>query len=103
MAITKHVYQIFIKATPEQVWDTIIEPSWTRRYFHGTRVRFAASEGSAVSNEHRRWTTGGRRDDRGDGAAQSVGHDMAHAVRRGDVRGTAEPGRVDRRRRWATA
>src|SRR3954462_12327979 len=36
MAITKHVYQIFIKATPDQVWDAIIEPSWTRRYFHGT-------------------------------------------------------------------
>ena len=36
MAITKHVYQIFIKATPEAVWDAIIEPSWTRRYFHGT-------------------------------------------------------------------
>ncbi len=36
MAITKHVYQIFIKATPEQVWDAIVEPAWTRRYFHGT-------------------------------------------------------------------
>ena len=36
MAITKHVYQIFIKATPEQVWEAIIEPAWTRRYFHGT-------------------------------------------------------------------
>jgi uncharacterized protein YndB with AHSA1/START domain len=36
MANTKHVYQIFIKATPEAVWDAIIEPSWTRRYFHGT-------------------------------------------------------------------
>ena len=36
MAITKHVYQIFIKATPQQVWDAIVEPSWTRRYFHGT-------------------------------------------------------------------
>lgn len=36
MAITKHVYQIFIKATPEAVWEAIIEPSWTRRYFHGT-------------------------------------------------------------------
>jgi uncharacterized protein YndB with AHSA1/START domain len=36
MAITKHVYQIFIKATPQQVWDAIIEPSWTRRYFHDT-------------------------------------------------------------------
>ena len=36
MAITKHVYQIFIKATPEAVWEAIVEPSWTRRYFHGT-------------------------------------------------------------------
>jgi uncharacterized protein YndB with AHSA1/START domain len=36
MAITKHVYQIFIKASPQQVWDAIVEPSWTRRYFHGT-------------------------------------------------------------------
>lgn len=36
MAITKHVYQIFIKATPEQVWEAIVEPSWTRRYFHGS-------------------------------------------------------------------
>ena len=36
MAITKHVYQIFIRATPEQVWEAITEPSWTRRYFHGT-------------------------------------------------------------------
>jgi len=36
MAITKHVYQIYIKATPEQVWDAIVEPSWTRRYFHTT-------------------------------------------------------------------
>ena len=25
MAITKHVYQTFIKATPEQVWDAIVE------------------------------------------------------------------------------
>ncbi|MEO8265197.1 MAG: SRPBCC family protein [Ilumatobacteraceae bacterium] len=36
MTITKHVYQIFIKATPQQVWDAIVEPSWTRRYFHGS-------------------------------------------------------------------
>jgi uncharacterized protein YndB with AHSA1/START domain len=36
MAITKHVYQIFIKATPDEVWNAIVDPSWTRRYFHGT-------------------------------------------------------------------
>jgi uncharacterized protein YndB with AHSA1/START domain len=36
MAITKHVYQIFIKATPEEVWNALVEPEWTRRYFHQT-------------------------------------------------------------------
>ena len=36
MAITKHVYQIFIKASPDEVWAAIVEPSLTRRYFHGT-------------------------------------------------------------------
>ena len=36
MAITKHVYRIFIKATPEQVWNAIIDPAFTRRYFHAT-------------------------------------------------------------------
>jgi uncharacterized protein YndB with AHSA1/START domain len=36
MAITAHIYQIYIAASPEQVWAAITEPEWTRRYFHGT-------------------------------------------------------------------
>ena len=47
MAITKHVYQTFIKATPEQVWDAIVEPSWTRRYFHGTAFDSPPTQGEA--------------------------------------------------------
>jgi DNA-binding transcriptional ArsR family regulator/uncharacterized protein YndB with AHSA1/START domain len=31
-----HVYQIFIAATPDQVWTAIIDSEWTRRYFHST-------------------------------------------------------------------
>jgi len=50
MAITKHVYQIFIKATPEQVWDAIIEPSWTRRYFHGTAFDAPPVKGSRTAH-----------------------------------------------------
>ena len=45
MAITKHVYQIFIKASPEQVWEAIVEPSWTRRYFHGTAFDSSPAKG----------------------------------------------------------
>jgi uncharacterized protein YndB with AHSA1/START domain len=36
VAITAHVYQIFIAATPEQVWTAITDSEWTRRYLHGT-------------------------------------------------------------------
>ncbi|GAA2101481.1 hypothetical protein GCM10009841_17240 [Microlunatus panaciterrae] len=36
MTITTHVYQIFIRATPEQVWQAITDSDWTRRYFHQT-------------------------------------------------------------------
>jgi len=32
------VYSIFIKATPEQVWDAITKPEFTERYFYGARI-----------------------------------------------------------------
>jgi uncharacterized protein YndB with AHSA1/START domain len=32
------VYQVFIKATPEQIWDAITKPEFTGRYFHGSLV-----------------------------------------------------------------
>jgi len=47
MAITKHVYQIFIKATPQQVWEAIVEPSWTRRYFYGTAFDSPPAKGQS--------------------------------------------------------
>ena len=34
---TTQVYQVFIKATPEQIWDAITKPESTERYFHGAR------------------------------------------------------------------
>jgi uncharacterized protein YndB with AHSA1/START domain len=36
MAITRHVYRIHIKAPIETVWNALIDPAFTRRYFHGT-------------------------------------------------------------------
>jgi uncharacterized protein YndB with AHSA1/START domain len=34
-AMTTQLYRIYIKATPEQVWDAIIRPEWTDRYGYG--------------------------------------------------------------------
>lgn len=35
---TTQVYQVFIKATPEAIWDAITKPGFTEKYFHGARV-----------------------------------------------------------------
>ncbi len=32
------VYQVFIKATPEQIWDAITKPEFTQKYFFGSHV-----------------------------------------------------------------
>lgn len=32
------VYQVFIRATPEEVWDAITQPEFTAKYFYGSRV-----------------------------------------------------------------
>jgi uncharacterized protein YndB with AHSA1/START domain len=35
---TVQVYQLFIKATPEQIWEAIVDPEITTKYFHGSRI-----------------------------------------------------------------
>ena len=30
------VYQVFIGATPEQIWEAITTPEFTTKYFHGS-------------------------------------------------------------------
>ena len=37
---TVQVYRVFIKATPEAIWDAITKPEWTERYGYGGRVEF---------------------------------------------------------------
>lgn len=36
MAITRHVYRIHVKAPIDTVWNALLDPAFTRRYFHGT-------------------------------------------------------------------
>jgi uncharacterized protein YndB with AHSA1/START domain len=37
-ATATQVYQVFIKATPEAIWEAITKPDFTTRYFHGARI-----------------------------------------------------------------
>jgi uncharacterized protein YndB with AHSA1/START domain/DNA-binding transcriptional ArsR family regulator len=42
------VYQVFIKATAEQVWDAITKPEFTSRYFFGSRVETSGEAGTRI-------------------------------------------------------
>jgi uncharacterized protein YndB with AHSA1/START domain len=37
-ATATQVYQLFIKARPEQIWEAITTPEFTARYFYGARI-----------------------------------------------------------------
>ncbi|TSI18719.1 SRPBCC family protein [Brevibacterium aurantiacum] len=43
---TDQVYQIFIRATPEEIWNAIIQPEFSAKYFYGSRVETTAESGS---------------------------------------------------------
>jgi uncharacterized protein YndB with AHSA1/START domain len=45
-AQTTQVYSIFIRATPEQVWDAITKPEFTQKYFHGSVIECDYAPGS---------------------------------------------------------
>ncbi len=39
--LTTQVYQLFIRATPEQIWDAFTKSESTEKYFHGGSVDFS--------------------------------------------------------------
>jgi uncharacterized protein YndB with AHSA1/START domain len=46
------VYSIFIKASPEQIWEAITTPEFTHRYFYGTHVTVVADAYRSVDGEN---------------------------------------------------
>lgn len=45
-ATTAQVYQIFIKARSDAIWDAITKPEFSARYFYGSRVETTGQAGS---------------------------------------------------------
>ena len=37
-ATATQVYQVFIRATPEKIWEAITLPEFSEQYFHGVRI-----------------------------------------------------------------
>jgi uncharacterized protein YndB with AHSA1/START domain len=59
-AQTTQVYRLFIRATPEAIWEAITRPEFTAKYFYGARIE--------VTRDRRRTYSPDGGDDWGEGA-----------------------------------
>ena len=48
MAAPRHVFETYIRATPEAIWRAITDPAFTARYFHRTAIESSFERGAAV-------------------------------------------------------
>jgi uncharacterized protein YndB with AHSA1/START domain len=59
---TVQVYNVFIKASPEQIWDAITKPEFTSKYFYGSLVESTLDVGSPFigwsPDRAQQWTDG---------------------------------------------
>lgn len=46
----KQIYQIYIRATPEQIWEAITKPEFTSKYFYGSRVETTGKKGASIKH-----------------------------------------------------
>jgi uncharacterized protein YndB with AHSA1/START domain len=46
-AVTTQVYQVYIKATPQAIWDAITKPEWTEKYGYGGLSEYDLRAGGA--------------------------------------------------------
>ena len=49
MGVPRHVYEIFIRTTPERLWRAITDPADTRLYYFGTEVQSDWKTGSKLA------------------------------------------------------
>jgi uncharacterized protein YndB with AHSA1/START domain len=50
-ADTTQIYTVFIRTTPEKLWSALVDPSFTEKYFHGTRVSVELRKGARITYE----------------------------------------------------
>jgi uncharacterized protein YndB with AHSA1/START domain len=46
-AVTTQVYRVYIRATPEAIWDAITNPEWSRKYGYGGDVEYDLRPGGS--------------------------------------------------------
>jgi uncharacterized protein YndB with AHSA1/START domain len=50
--MTVQMYRVYIKATPEAIWEAITKPEWSERYGYQGRVEFDLRPGGAFRFRH---------------------------------------------------
>ena len=89
------VYSVFVRATPEQVWDAITKPEFTSKYFYGSVIESTWEPGATYAG----WA-GDRSQQYVDGEVieasppQQARHDVAGALRPRDRGGAVQPRHV---------
>jgi len=43
------VYSVFVRTTPEQLWDAITKPEFTSKYFYGSLIESTWEQGAAYA------------------------------------------------------
>jgi uncharacterized protein YndB with AHSA1/START domain len=46
--VTTQVYRVYIRATPEAIWDAITKPEWTEKYGYGGLVEYELRPGGVA-------------------------------------------------------
>lgn len=54
-AQTVQVYQMFIRATPERIWEAITSPEFTEKYFYGARISTTDTRRVALAPDGSSW------------------------------------------------
>jgi uncharacterized protein YndB with AHSA1/START domain len=54
-ATATQVYSVFIKATPEQIWEAITNSEFTEKYFYASRVELANGRRRAFGPDGELW------------------------------------------------
>jgi uncharacterized protein YndB with AHSA1/START domain len=54
-AQTTQVYQVFIKAAPEAIWEAITKPEFTQKYFYGARISVSPERYEALGPDGTPW------------------------------------------------
>jgi uncharacterized protein YndB with AHSA1/START domain len=46
-SVTTQIYRVFIRATPQAIWDAITQPEWTQKFGYGLRDVYELHPGGA--------------------------------------------------------